>query len=185
MVPSAHIVHNTPGRTRLRIPSRRKDQDYFRDVMDTLVKDNRVDAVEYGHHAGSLLIFHRMTLDQLGSLAADLRLFELVRQEVQQAVSKRLFLGIDGKINRLEERLAGVSDGQLDLILLTFGGMIGAGLVQCMRGNMFPPGSTLITKAVNLLYATYKPERSIDSFQASGIANIAQSGSIESSRGGS
>ncbi len=63
--PRATVVHQMAGRTRLRIPDKRRDQPYFDQVADRLRELPGVTQVEANATTASVLIEHEQNLDDL------------------------------------------------------------------------------------------------------------------------
>lgn len=84
MLPTATIAHILEGRLRVKIPERRGDTGFFRNVIDTLSSHPAVTRLEANPATGSVLIQHRTDPGTLGAFAADAGLF-LLQEEVPKA----------------------------------------------------------------------------------------------------
>lgn len=75
MGPVARIEHEMPGRLRVRIPSKRGDTSYFRDITQRLSEHRGVTGIIANPATGSLLIRHESGLPAITQHAVDLGLF--------------------------------------------------------------------------------------------------------------
>jgi hypothetical protein len=148
MRPVAHIIHQIPGRARLKLPGNRGDQAFFERLVEGLEDHAGVDEVTANSRTGSLLIHHAAPLAEILSFAEQTDLFTVsgeLRWRDNLATQTRAHL------RTLDERVARLSEGRLDLrslLILTF---LGLTLTQILRGQILPPASTLLWYAARLL----------------------------------
>jgi hypothetical protein len=148
MRPVAHIIHRIPGRARLKLPNNRGDQALFERLVEGLESHAGVDEVTANSRTGSLLICHSAPLAAILSFAERGDLFTVgdeLKWRDTLANRTRAHLGV------LDERIARLSEGRLDLrslLILTF---LGLTLTQVLRGQILPPASTLLWYAAQLL----------------------------------
>jgi hypothetical protein len=142
--PRAEISHLTPGRLRLRIPERRRDDAFFARVRQHLSDRSGVVRVDVNPITASVLIQFNGAAEDFA--ARDDDLFELddfplepspldaVRDEVVAA---------DRTLRQLT--------GGADLRTLLFFALLAGGLYQLVRGNIAAPAVTLLWYACEAL----------------------------------
>ena len=160
MVPPAYVVHSLPGRTRLRIPSRKGDANYF-DHARVLLRESGI-AASCGMLTASVVLEHRMPLEEVRTIALEHELFAVVDDDpatsplssfaplhvvatgfvvaaVYQAFRKQFMgSGVENLWNAYGA-IRTLHNHPVAAALVTLG------LVQLARGNTLP-------SAVNLLY---------------------------------
>jgi len=136
-LPEAHIGHRTSERIRIRIPSRRGDEEYFSRVRKSLSEEGVLDSVEVNPAtAGVLLKGPATDVENIISIGEKKRLFKL--EGVAPKVEP-LFKRIAEPIQNLGQTLDRLSGGELDLAGVIFLGLIGWGVTQLARGNFASP----------------------------------------------
>lgn len=148
MLPAAYISHQIEGRMRVRIPSKRRDQDYFDFVTQRLRECDGILALRINYLTGSVLIIHGLDVDAIAAYAERNGLFTLAPVEV---VVAPLAQGISNQFRVLDERLRAKTSGALDLGGLAFFGLVAASAAQLARKNIWPAGATLLWYAAHLL----------------------------------
>lgn len=78
MLPTAHIEHQLPQRTRLKIPSKRGDAAFFATVANRLAKAPGVQSVSASPYASSLLVRHTDDFGAISSSAQQNGIFQIV-----------------------------------------------------------------------------------------------------------
>ncbi len=129
--PEAFIVHSTINRLRLRIPSKRGDYEYFQTISDkcsnfpeTITKANPL--------TGSLLIVHTMKQEDMIALLNKLGMFRI---KTQQKSKGKLHRDIESVFAKMDKGITKATGGELNLTMLTFLTLAGAGIFQIARGN--------------------------------------------------
>lgn len=148
MLPAAYISHHIEGRMRVRIPSKRRDQDYFEVVTQRLRECDGIRALRINSLTGSVLIIHGLDVDAIAAYAERNGLFVLAPVE---AVVAPIAQGISDQFRALDERLKAKTSGALDLGGLAFLGLVAASATQLARKNIWPAGATLLWYAAHLL----------------------------------
>lgn len=77
MSPRANLAHRIPGRVRVRVPSRRKDNEFFQHVERRWLEHDQVQQVEVNVLTGSILFWHESALEPILEFAAEEDLFDL------------------------------------------------------------------------------------------------------------
>lgn len=144
-------MHTIAGRSRLRVPSRKGDAGYFAHVGRALGAEPGVAEVTTNALTGSILVVHRGPADALWQAAASAQLFQVVpASDTAPVVTDLASKGV----NRLEQRLNVLTHGRFDLYELIFTGLIGAAIVQMLRGQLLGPASALLSYAAAILVAS-------------------------------
>ncbi len=148
MMPRAEVVHQMPGRLRVRIPERRNNREYFAKVREQLANLEGVRTVETNWASGSVLLLHNSTPEELTRAASERQLFD-VQGEPPSAmpVSQRLARGS----SRVVDRVNRFTRGEVDFNGIVVLGFVAAGISQLLRGHRLPAGVTLLWYASNLL----------------------------------
>ncbi|WEX89898.1 hypothetical protein PZN02_005230 [Sinorhizobium garamanticum] len=121
MLPIAFLEHESPGRVRLKVPSKRGDASFFQGVERDLADNGVIGVLKTNHQTGSITIWHTGDIDALRDDAAARRIFELRAERPgtsARAVVRALKPG-----------------GDTGLLKATGAGLIGFGLLQVLRGQ--------------------------------------------------
>lgn len=143
MLPEAHISHQLPGRTRLRIPSRRGDESYFAQINQQLIAigSGHITHVSSNSLLGTVLVVHRNSLSKLKLAAAQHGLFQLNEQALPAPLlSERIAANVVA-INTAANRIISPSLDVQGLVLVS---LFGLAAVQFARGHVLPPTLTLL-----------------------------------------
>jgi hypothetical protein len=137
MPPEAHLCHCTTRRLRIRIPSLRGSEPFFRDAAARLSSLPEVESVEANPLTGSILIHHR------GGTRA---VCEAMRREgivelCDPAATRRTTVRQDiiGGLKAVDAHLSRATGGKVDLWDAAGLAFIGAGAYQMLRGNFMAP----------------------------------------------
>ena len=155
MLPAGYIAHRIGDRVRVRIPERKGDAAYFMRVERDLSECERVMYVEANPLTASILLRYHGTNDDLRRDAINLGLFAI--EEMPPSVNPVLTATSD-RIDQLDRFLQRSSNGSFDLLEVAFVGLIGASIVQVLRGQALGPASTLLAHALAIL-ALYRSRR--------------------------
>jgi hypothetical protein len=150
VVPIASLAHQSQGRSRFRISSRRGDAAYYERVRVLLSQLPGVRNLEVNPRTGSVLVEHRLDPDDLLRFAKSNDLFTLADERPVAARSAGTLGAVVERFAGLDRKIAEATAGTLDLAGLTFLFFAGAGLVQLARGQALAPASTLFWYAVSL-----------------------------------
>ncbi len=147
-LPRAEIVHQMPGRLRVRVADRRNNREYFARVREALATMEGVQSVETNWASGSVLLLHDSTADNITQFARERDLFDVhAPQWLAPAVSQRIAQGAGSVVHRVNR----FTRGEVDVPGIVVIGFATAGLVQVLRRNAWPPGMTLFWYAAILL----------------------------------
>jgi len=152
--PEALLVHDTPGRVRLRVAEKRGDRAYFLAAQRALSSCPSVRHVSVSPLTGSLLILHSGELSALASFARDQAVFELSPKPLPDT-----FSSIQAEVRRLDTRLRAGSQERWGVAGLTFFGLLGASVWQLTQGRVLPPTLTLLFQALNVFKQAVEAEQ--------------------------
>jgi hypothetical protein len=126
MLPAAYLEHHLPGRSRLRIPSRRGDKSFFSAVRGQLANCPGVQVLKLNPATGSVLIAHSGALAEVKSFASGRNLFDLHPAEAEPEPPRFKSSG--------EGRKSGASLDTLPVAAAAFSGL---SLYQAARSQYF------------------------------------------------
>ena len=149
MLPEAFIVHRHANRVRLRIPSQKGDAAFFTRVERAL---SALDHISYAHAnplTGSVLLYYEGDFDIIARYAEAEQFFTLTpiistaRNPVQNIAAKRL--------DQSDQFIRHMTNDTFDLYEVMFVTLLGASIVQALRGRVLGPASTLLSHAAAIL----------------------------------
>jgi hypothetical protein len=143
--PAAFIAHASAGRTRVRVPGRRGDTDFFATSAARLAEFEGVLAVTPRASTSSLLVEHEGEFDAIAKRARAAGLFALGRPaEEEEALAPRLAIpGLAGVLGALA-------------------------VVQLFRQRVLPPAITLLWYAASVAGRRHLPSASATSVRSQG-----------------
>lgn len=145
-LPRALVVHEGPGRLRLRIPARRGQARWFEE-LERRLPGGGILAVRSNPAAASVVIHHRLDRAMIAGNAREAGLFEIVGD-----VPARPRTAIDTagrRLGWLDERLRRVTGGGVDAASLAFMVLMSMGMRELLRGNISAPAVTLFWYAAS------------------------------------
>ncbi len=144
----AYIVHQIPGRVRLRIREKRQDQAYFDEICTQLQALECIEAVRVNCNTGSIIIRHpQRCYGEVETELRRLRLFEIAEgSEPDTPALKPLLSGI-ARIDRLIDE---ESSGIANLRTLAVMAVVLLAIRQFRRGELFGPALPLLWHALEL-----------------------------------
>jgi hypothetical protein len=152
MLPVAVIAHRLPGRLRVRIDERRRDDAYFSRVAEHLRQCPGVIDVAVTPLTGSVLILHETADTQIvADYAKAFELFEIVlpaaarrsNELAPDEVIRENLARVDGWMRR-----EGGPEASLRSVAIL--GLVGAAVWQTARGQWLPATATLLWYALAL-----------------------------------
>jgi copper chaperone CopZ len=150
------------GRTRVHIPERRTDTDYFARVTKELPAIDGVEGVEVNPATGSVLIHHGDDFVSVIRKASELELFDVMAPHQNGHSDELLTSSLAEKLTTADRGLREATQGRFDLNSVTILGLVGAGAFQILRGSVLPAGATLLWYAFGIAWfrPVKKPEQS-------------------------
>jgi hypothetical protein len=142
--PAAHTAHASAGRTRVRVPERKGDVDYFSSSATRLAEFEGVLAVTPRAVTASLLIEHEGAFDPIAGRARAEGLFALEPAPHEDPLAPRLAVpGLAGVLGALA-------------------------VVQLFRQRVLPPAITLLWYAASVAGRRHLPSASATSVRSQG-----------------
>ncbi|HVP79314.1 MAG TPA: hypothetical protein VMV04_15625 [Thermodesulfobacteriota bacterium] len=128
----AILSHQSPGRLRLRIPSKKGDGLFFQSLKDQLSTLSGVERIDVNPVTGSILLVHSIDAEKIAQFAREKGLFE-----TQWGSTKTSYLHqeVTKAFNILDERTKGFTGGGINLGAMASLALIAAGTYQVFRGN--------------------------------------------------
>jgi len=156
MLPEAYITHVAKGRVRIKIPSRRGDRAFFSALKDKLPELSSIPGVqriEMNPTTGSVLVIHHLDLKpsdlmMMGGVLEQRGLFKLGATDLP---GTSISQNIAGTFQKVNQRIADFTKGEIDLPSLAVLGLLGIGLVQIGRGQVMIPAISALWYATTLL----------------------------------
>ena len=145
MLPVAVVAHSAQGRTRFKIPARRRDAQYFATVEQQLPKAPDVERVQVNPITGSVLVHHHGPAEALYTYAEKNQLFRV------STLADRASNLLRQRGRSLDRQLRELTGEYLDVRSLTFIMLVSIGLVQALRGQFAGPALTIFWYAATLL----------------------------------
>ncbi len=140
------MVHRTRERTRLRVPSRRDDAEFFEQAHAEL--STTVGEVRVNPGTGSILLLHsHLPGEALDALLRDSALFDLSDEPVPPV---RALEPLRAGVSRLDRAIAGMTAGAADLRTVLFVVAVALAIRQLLRGNVLGPAVPLLWMALEL-----------------------------------
>jgi hypothetical protein len=137
MLPEAHVSHCTIHRLRIRIPSKRGSNSFFRTMEKGLSTLPGIESVEVNPLTGSVLVCHR---------SDTISICELIRQRcivnLKEGGRKRttsLRQDISQGVRAVNTHVSCLTGGKIDLLDVVGLYLIGAGAYQLIKGNFMAP----------------------------------------------
>ncbi len=148
-VPHAYLSHAVPGRTRWRIPAKKADSAYFRDLERRLGAMPDVIRVEAHPRTASVVVRHHGEASALARRAEQEELFTQLGREPSARAMRDDW---NDRIERAERWMTRSTGGRLDLPMALALLLAASASVQLLRGRVAPPAATLAWYALNCLF---------------------------------
>jgi hypothetical protein len=148
-VDQAYLVHQVPGRYRLRIPARRRDSAYFAGLAESLQALESIQTLQANSQTAGILIRHDgLALEQLADFARDRELFDITTKDLPLIPILDKAATTFANFN---QELSTRSNSTLDMRSLAFVALVLFGVREMTRGNLFAPAASLFWYATQLL----------------------------------
>lgn len=145
MLPKALLCHRTVGRFRVRVPEKRKDEDYFDAVKKALEEHEAVHEVRTTPLTASVLVIHRGECSDLLDHAESAGLF---RSAEEPPPSRTIVDWLD-RLDRFDSEFLFARMGQEPQRAAT--GLFMLAVFQVIRGSIIPSAPSLLGEAMRLL----------------------------------
>jgi len=158
----AYLIHQIPGRVRLRIASRKNQSDYFAGLSAAFQSCPGVELCRFKVETGSLLIQYAPDItswDEICEYAEDHDLFvcsdvgpEALAEELKKAarpLPSVAQIAAEGLVF-VDDTLSSVTKGLVDLRSIYLLTHVGFGVREYARGHIMSPAFTLLWRALEL-----------------------------------
>lgn len=145
MALSAYIVHQSRGRTRIKIPDKTRDHAFFEQARERLSALDGIEEVTVRPLASSILLLHpEIPFSDIEGELGDLDLFELEEKPASSGPETLLFIPA---LEDFERSVVNASkEGHALLFLL----LLGLAFRQMLRGQVMTPALPLLLHALEL-----------------------------------
>ncbi len=140
-IPQAYISHQSPGRIRVRIVSRKGDAEYFEKLGAELNRLQAFDRLELNTQTGSVLIVdNQIDADDIADYARDRKLFDLRnRNHSRSPMTTQLV----SRLETLNISVRRLTSGEMDLAGVLLLILLISGISQLLKGHLrMPPWYT-------------------------------------------
>ena len=155
MALSAYIIHQSRGRTRIKIPDKTRDHAFFEQARERLSVLDGVEEVTVRPLASSILLLHpEIPFSEIEGKLEDLDLFELEEKPDTPEPAPVTPL-LSSALEDFERSVVSVSkEGHALLFLL----LLGLAFRQMLRGQIMTPALPLLLHALELAQKAATPE---------------------------
>lgn len=154
---SAYIVHELPGRLRLKIPKKRGDSAYFTEISRRLARFPGITDVRGKADTGSLLVQHSRAIGapDIAAEAERSALFRLIRTPEKPRATLLQHAAAGAQV--MDHGLAAASRGFLDLRSIILLMLLGMAARQAAQGQIMVPAFSLLVFAAELVASGRSP----------------------------
>ncbi|MBM2837634.1 MAG: uncharacterized protein HW415_259 [Deltaproteobacteria bacterium] len=131
MLPDAYLSHQTSGRIRVKIPSKKGDDGYFKNANTLFQQYKGIDRTEVNPVTGSILIIHSGNSTSVMEFAETNNLFRLNGANQTSTVA----VGIKTTFNDFNAQVKRLTGYELDIPTMAFLVLLAAGLYQISMGT--------------------------------------------------
>jgi len=135
-IPDAFCSHKTSGRMRLKIPSKKGNRGYFTFLTEQLSGISGIEKIEANPLTGSVLFLYTCGTEAIAEHAETNSIFKL---NGLNQYPTNLHQRISNTFKGINDRVKGVTGGEMDMGTLAFLVLAGAGIYQISRGNFTAP----------------------------------------------
>ncbi len=135
MIPSAVIAHDSPGRLRIRVPTRKGDLAALKSLGDQLAACPGILSIEVNTGMGSILLLHQTTVQEIAEYARSKNLFSIAAPKGAKVPSAELRRNLGETFKSVDRQIQSLTSGDMDLSGFTMAALVVAGSVQILSGN--------------------------------------------------
>jgi len=148
MTELAYIVHQIPGRVRLRIRDKRQDPAYFEALCRQLQPLDCLEDVRVNSNTGSIILRHAETpYAEVETELRQLRLFEIAEGPEPETPALR---PLQSGLSKLDQLIREESLGVANLRTIVIVAAVLLAIRQFRRGNLLGPAVPLLWNALEL-----------------------------------
>jgi hypothetical protein len=151
MTAIAHVIHQLPGRVRLRVSGRRNETAFFDQLSADIAQCGHVLSVEVNPSSASVLVLCEQSPLKMLAEIEGRGLLAIMPKGAEPSESQTLLTQIAEKMKELEEGILSYSFGRFDLGSLLFVMLLVLAVVQATRGHGLSPASSLLLSAFAFL----------------------------------
>jgi len=135
MIPAAIIAHDSSGRLRIRVPSRKGDLAALKSLGDQLAACPGIISIEVNAGTGSILLLHQTTVQEIAKYARERNLFSFGNQSISKVPSAELRRNLGETFKSVDRQIQSLTSGDMDLSGFAVAALVVAGSVQILSGN--------------------------------------------------
>jgi hypothetical protein len=156
MISVAHVSHQTSGRLRVKIPSKKGNSNYFEAVKSGFAGLGGIDDIQVNHLTGSVLFLLKGASEEaIASHALSRGIFKLHGKS--SSTPAGLQQRLSGTFKGMNDQIKSLTGNELDIAGSAFLVLIGAGIYEISRGNFTAPAwYTAFWYALNILLKSNK-----------------------------
>jgi hypothetical protein len=153
----AYVVHNAPGRVRIRVPERRHDAAFFVEIQTCLGKCSNVREAQVNPLTSGVLVLHTGSLDELMVQALASGLPALLELEMSPPPLPPLADRLREQAGNFNDAVKRYTGGETDARSLALLALLAAGMMQLVRREFLGPAVPLLWYASQLAAAPASP----------------------------
>ena len=142
MLPTGWIAHELPGRMRVHIPERRRDERFFELAQQKLAATPGITKLDVNALTGNILMLHELDCARIAAIAESHQLFHLNQESADGPRTRQA--GANHSIGSFV-RLGPLSP--YDRLALVFAALA---VAETLQGNVMAPAVTLFWYALRL-----------------------------------
>lgn len=135
MIPAAVIAHDSSGRLRIRVPTRKGDLAALKSLGDQLAACPGILSIEVNPGTGSILMLHQTTVREIAEYARSRNLCSLAALKDAKVPSAELRRNLGATFKSVDRQIQNLTSGDMDLSGFTMAALVVAGSVQILSGN--------------------------------------------------
>jgi len=136
MIPEAYLIHQSPGRFRIKIPARKGDIPYFASITEKLPRIKEIEKIAANPATASVLVLHKTEVKTIAGYAESNGLFKIEIFQYSPEITSQKIVDTFKEFNTL---MKGMTGNTLDIPGMAFLGLLGTGIYQISRGNFAVP----------------------------------------------
>ncbi|MEN8176399.1 MAG: HMA2 domain-containing protein [Pseudomonadota bacterium] len=146
---AAQVVHQLPGRIRLRIAEKRKDTGFFEEARTKLLQYPDVDSVSTNDLTATLTVRHNIDAESLERLLGEE--LDLALVPATPAENRYSLAPVGAAVRAMDDEMRRATGGSADLRALLFLLLVGMAIRQIARGRIMIPAVSLLWYAFELV----------------------------------
>lgn len=132
-LPEAVLSHESRGRIRLRLASKKRDEEFFKDLTSWFMKLEGIEKAAVNPATGSLLLIHAIDLNVIRRYAEEENLFTL-----SNGRGVNLYRTVEREFRSFDRQVRRLSGNELDAARTVSMILVGWSVLQVIGGNTNP-----------------------------------------------